>query len=273
MICRSFHCNGITFDENTCKITRINYNAHCLVVSVKLTFFGNPLPVQELDENQLWYGLKRDFAKPPLNAQQIKDIKVYIEIINQDGMFFIDYLIVQLFITGTVTRDNTLDLEAFVNHVHKRRCYIGIENLFPMCEVVLDDAAIVPDQELDQPVTEPTPDVKRSVPSDYCNNRNLHFVHKLFFCLHVKLRETELHMEINNNVLFITISSNVVFRFSPWEYEFANETLKLCMEDYLKIYNAMPSYMNSNSLIDNKAKMVECHVNAMTIPIIFYHFF
>ena len=144
---------------------------------------------------------------------------------------------------------------------------LGFENMFPMCELVLNDTAIVPDQEL----TDPKPELENSVPHYECKEKNIHFVNKLFFCLHIKLRKNELTMEINNKILFITVSANAVFRFSHWEYEFANETLKLCMEDYLKIYEALPP----NGFIDNEAASVEFSETFMIISLFhcLLHFF
>ena len=156
--------------------------------------------------------------------------------------------IVQLFIDLT---DKFGHFKRLVEYLNARPCYIGISNVFPWCEFVLYDAESAKDQELIAPVfTTLKPDVKRSldsVPSNYCSDKELQVINKLYFCLHVELTTKELHVKIDDNILIIIINSTEVFRFSPWEYEFTYEVVKLCMEDYLKIYKVMPANINENS--------------------------
>ena len=123
MVCQNFHCNGFTFDENTCKRNILNFYDHCLVLSVKLAFgTRNPLPVQRLNDSQLWRGLKYKFVHPPISPELDKDVKLYIATMTKGGILFIDYLVVQLYFTGSVIRDQTIDLDRFVNNVHRRPC-------------------------------------------------------------------------------------------------------------------------------------------------------
>ena len=200
MVCRNFHCNGFTFDENTCKRNVINSYDHCLVLSVKLAFgTRNPLPIQQLSDSQLWLGLKYQFAHPPITQELDKDVKLYIATMAKDGILFIDYLVVQLYLTGSAIRHQTIDLDRFVNNIHGRPCYSGFDNMFPMCELVLYDAKIVPEHAL----TDPKPELENSVPHYHCKEKNLHVVNKLFFCLHVKLKKNELNMEISTTMFYL----------------------------------------------------------------------
>ena len=255
MVCRSFHCNGFSYDENTCKPIRIERETSCLVASVRMTF-GVKRRITELDAKQLWHAIKNDLVSPPFYKDQIKEMKVYLRTMNQGGVSLVDYLVLQLYIdeASFATRR---DLEEFVNHIHGRPCYVGFVDVFPWCEMIIYDADTVQDQEIIEPVvTTQRPDVKRSisyVPSGYCGDKEIRLVNKLYFCIHVRLSTDELYTEIDDNILKITINSNQLFTFSPWEYEFTNGVVKLCMEDYLLIYKAMPALGKENGFMRNEA--------------------
>ena len=248
MVCRSFHCDGFTFDENTCKPRRIRYNSYCFVMSVKLTFgTQNPFREEELDIIQIYDTVKQEVTTY-IQRTELKVVKVYVRTMNQSGVNVVDYLIVQLFIDLI---DKFGRLKRLAEHLNARPCYTGTSNVFPWCELVLYDKESETDQELIIPViTTPKPDIKRSLDSgqsNYCSDKKLQVINKLYFCLHVELTTKELQMKIDDNILIITINSTEVFRFSPWEYEFADKVVKLCMEDYLKIYKIMPTNMDENS--------------------------
>ena len=259
MVCRSFHCNGFTYDETTCKFKRIKPNSYCFVVSVKLKF-GTQIPFRKerLNIVQILHAVHNEMTTQSIYVAQLKNVKVYVRTMKHSDITLVDYLIVQLFVDETVRLSR---LRLLVEHLHGHPCYISISNVFPWCELVLYDAESAKDQELIAPVfTTPKPDVKRSLdsaPSNYCSDKKLQVIRKLYFCLHVELTTKELQMKIDDNILIMTINSAEVFRFSPWENEFTDEVVKLCMEDYLRIYEVMPANINEIRSKKNDASFNE----------------
>ena len=59
--------------------------------------------------------------------------------------------------------------------------------------------------------------------------------------------------------------SLLVARFSPWEYELTDEVVKLCMEDYLKIYKVMSSKIDENRTQKNDASFNEVSFTAALV--------
>ena len=234
MVCRKFHCNDVIYAKNTCKFIRRKHDSYCLVLFVKIVFgMRNPFYEHQLNAKQIQNAIITQFPF----SDQIDSVKIYLKTKNQSGISLVDYLVIQLYLYERVEQ-----LERFVKHVHGRPCYVGISNVFPMCEIILYDFTKENDQELAALFTHP-----------FCNDKKLRVINKLHFCLHVLLRRDELQMEIDNNVLVVTISSTQVFRFSPWEYEFTDEILKLCIDDYMAIYKAMPADINAKGSITNEA--------------------
>ena len=273
MVCRSFHCNGFTHDETTCKFKRIKPNSYCFVVSVKLKF-GTQIPFrkEQLDIVQILHAVHNEMTTQSIYDAQLKNVKVYVRTMKHSDITLVDYLIVQLFVDETVRLSR---LRLLVEHLHGHPCYISISNVFPWCELVLYDAESAKDQELIAPVfTTPKPDVKRSLDSgksNYCSDKKLQVINKLYFCLHVELTTKELKMKIDDNSLIITINSTEVFRFSPWEYEITYEVVKLCIEDYLKIYKVMPTNEDENRSQKKDASLREVSFTAALV-ISFAHF-
>ena len=235
MVCRNFHCNGVDFDKKTCKSKFRQPASYCLVLFIKLTFGSrNPFYEQQLNAKQIRNAIMHQFPNP----NEIQGVKIYLKTIDHSGITLVDYLVVQLYLYQSINQ-----LEGFVKHVHGRPCYVGISNVFPLCEIVpLYDFTTENDRELTAFFT-----------TSICNEMKLRVVNKLHFCLHVLLRKEELQMKIDNNVLIVTISSTQVFRFSPWEYEFTDEIVKLCIDDYMAIYKAMPADINAKGSMTNEA--------------------
>ena len=226
MVCRPFYCNDISFGKDKCDWKMRRQAAYCLVMFIKLTFgTKNRLNRELLRTKRIHTYFENVF-------ETLRGVTIYLKTVDQNAVSFVDYLVVQMSLAYN-TMDDTL--AQFVQLIEGRPCYVGLSDLFPICDMVYNDDIAEQNLELVSEFTKPE-----------CNDKKLRVINKLYLCIHVILRQDEFQMDIDNNGLIITISSTHIFRFLPGEYEFTNEIIKLCIEDYLRIYKALPPSLNKD---------------------------
>ena len=63
---------------------------------------------------------------------------------------------------------------------------------------------------------------------------------KLFKCASIEIGFDELRMKIENTVLYIEENFVIGMKLLNWEYEIRGNQVRICLEDYRPIYDAMP---------------------------------
>lgn len=239
MVCRDLHCNDYDYDGNSCNPRDIDSSDTCYLVSLKL-IFGTMKGVseQELNRTQLMEALINKFTYH-VRDDLLQDVRVYIKTVEVNGISVIDYLIVQFYIAAF------RNIDLFIKSLHGRICFIGISNSLPFCEFTVYEPTRVLEKRLyassEHNLTEVlnplnVETLKNNV--EFCLNRRQIVITKLHCCLHILLNQNEIPIKFRNGYLFVEVNSNK-FTFSPWEYKLVDEIVKLCLEDYLKIYDAL----------------------------------
>ena len=74
---------------------------------------------------------------------------------------------------------------------------------------------------------------------DYCANQSVTIINKLDACPFVQVFLDEFGMKIENDFILFEVG-NYTRMFSRWEYKKYDETISICLEDFIDIYQKMP---------------------------------
>ena len=73
---------------------------------------------------------------------------------------------------------------------------------------------------------------------DYCNNFPISLMHKMHVCPFIEIRTDEFLMDLEKDYLVLK-SRDLMTKFSPFEYQLQNDTVQLCLSDYLPFYYSL----------------------------------
>ena len=74
---------------------------------------------------------------------------------------------------------------------------------------------------------------------DYCANQSVTIINKLDACPFVQVFLDEFGLKIENDFIIFEVG-NYTRMFSRWEYKKYDETISICLEDFIDIYQEMP---------------------------------
>ena len=215
----------------------MSFSNYCWVGFVKITFDRRQLfTEQELNVDELFAAVYRQLNR---SDKSFKNVRMFMKVVDNEGILVIDYIVVQFYVSDYI--------KMLMKRLHGRFCPIGYSNEIAYCEFDvyeptnnLDDFLYVPNpNDLTTETLRPIEFKKEPMDTDMCINKPLRVINKLVFCIHIELRTDEFDMEIRNTFLVIKENSKE-FAFSRWEYEKIDDVVKLCLDDYLTVYNSMP---------------------------------
>ena len=72
----------------------------------------------------------------------------------------------------------------------------------------------------------------------YCNNFPLSSMHKTHVCPYVQLKSDEFVMDFSDEFLVLK-SDDMTSKFSPFEYQLQNDSVFICLSDFLPFYHSL----------------------------------
>ena len=228
------------YNHETCQPHFVRYRDYCFLGFLKLSFDRRQLfTEEELNIDKL---LRVVFYEDPLkylSEKSLKDVHIYVKNIDYRGKSVIAYLVIQFYINN--------DFRNYVNRYHGRYCSVGHPDKMAYCEFAVYDPTTNAEELFNVPnPNDMTTDALRPIgfrkgplKEGACDKKPLRVINKLAICIHIEISEDEFEMEIRNTFLVVKVNSKE-FMFSRWEYEKIGRMVRLCLDDYLTVYKALP---------------------------------